>query len=307
MRGHLSRFALAVVVSLVTIGLSSNARAALPVVDLDCGDDVDQSVALADDLTDCADDGLVVEASNITIDLRGHRITSNGMPDPGDEGIHLDEQDGVKIMNGEITGFYDGMFITDNIATTVQDMVVTGNTNNGIHFVDATDAKLKNNLVANNANFGFNLEFNGGTITGNEAFGNAFQGFNVEMSEELTVKGNHSNGNGDSGAQFAAAPDSLIQKNDFSGNENFGLFLANGDDVVVKKNRANGNENAGVFVVMGSPRIDKNTTNGNGYADGVGNGTGLGIDAGGATPTGSKNIARGNDNDDECDPPELCT
>ncbi|HEX3542546.1 MAG TPA: hypothetical protein VHT75_19110, partial [Acidimicrobiales bacterium] len=67
----------AVAVSLAAFGLAGApaAQAASTVV---CGQTITASVTLTADLGPCLGDGLVVTASNVTLNLNGHTITGGG-------------------------------------------------------------------------------------------------------------------------------------------------------------------------------------------------------------------------------------
>src|SRR5262249_12531130 len=45
-----------------------------------CGQTLTSSVRLANDLSGCPDEGLIIGADNITIDLNGHTVAGDGQP-----------------------------------------------------------------------------------------------------------------------------------------------------------------------------------------------------------------------------------
>jgi len=51
-----------------------------------CGQVITQSIKVANDLTDCPGDGLVIGANNVKIDLHGHTIDGDGVNAPSDDG-----------------------------------------------------------------------------------------------------------------------------------------------------------------------------------------------------------------------------
>jgi hypothetical protein len=71
-----------------------------------CGQTITESVTLAADQTS-AEDGLVVGADGITIDLGGHTIA--GDMGTGDVGIDLNGHSDVTIRNGTVRNFEDGI------------------------------------------------------------------------------------------------------------------------------------------------------------------------------------------------------
>src|SRR5436190_11896920 len=73
-RGSLAILALAVAVWL-TLGVSQ--ASASPV---SCGDTITTDATLHKDLVNCPNNGLVIGADNITLDLNGHTIDGDGKP-----------------------------------------------------------------------------------------------------------------------------------------------------------------------------------------------------------------------------------
>lgn len=96
---------------------------------LTCGHKVTTSVTLSADITNCPEDGLIVGADNITIDLGGHAITagagSGGMTPNYSDGIDVDGHTGVTIRHGSITGFLYSISSRANAtATTMVNLAV---------------------------------------------------------------------------------------------------------------------------------------------------------------------------------------
>ena len=60
--------------SLTSAAASSSSASSSP---LTCGDVVTANTVLHADLTDCPDNGLVIGADGVTVDLNGHRITGD--------------------------------------------------------------------------------------------------------------------------------------------------------------------------------------------------------------------------------------
>ncbi|HXW58113.1 MAG TPA: hypothetical protein VEJ23_01415, partial [Solirubrobacteraceae bacterium] len=73
-----------------------------------CGETVTTNVTLNTNLK-CPENGLIVGANGITINLRGHTITGTGPSSGQYTGIDIDKQTGVTIKNGTVTGFYIGI------------------------------------------------------------------------------------------------------------------------------------------------------------------------------------------------------
>ena len=103
--------------AVVAGGLALGAGPALaqaPPTTVHCGQTLTTSVRLANDLTDCPGDGLVVGADGITVDLNGHTIdgvpgTSCDRPATFARGVEDAGFDGVTIENGTVRQFDVGV------------------------------------------------------------------------------------------------------------------------------------------------------------------------------------------------------
>jgi parallel beta-helix repeat protein len=275
-----------------------------------CGDPVDSSIVLDNDLLSCTEDGLVVDADNITIDLNGHTIAhGGGTPDPGDDGIDIGSHSGVVVRNGIVKRFYDGIFAGASTGNQLNNVVVAGSFQNGVQLTGSNHV-VKKSVMAGNGNYGvfIDLPINN-QIVGNTTAFNVFQGINLGAGGGNLVKANRVAANGDSGITMTVADADRFLKNVILGNDNFGLFPTTSDDAVIKGNDVSGNVNTGIFIAAGSNNlISKNKANGNGYTPpGTSNDLGLGIDTSGTESAASSgNVARANDNPAECDPADIC-
>jgi parallel beta-helix repeat protein len=78
---------------------------------LRCGDTVTQDTTLTADLLDCPDDGLVIGADGITVDLNGHTISGQIISGSNLQQVGIDNSaghDDVTIRNGRVEFFYHG-------------------------------------------------------------------------------------------------------------------------------------------------------------------------------------------------------
>jgi parallel beta-helix repeat protein len=130
-----------------------------------CGQTLTHSVKLANDLTDCPGDGLVIGAAGITVDLNGHTIdgvapTSCDVPGVATAGVaNRDGYDGVTVKDGAIRQFGFGVFAND-----MSDGVERGLTVSDSHFaalgvggtrpVDAQHNLVTHNVVPGACGFG---------------------------------------------------------------------------------------------------------------------------------------------------------
>ena len=90
----------------VSVGIGSAQAAPLT-----CGSVVTSSTTLTADIGPCADNGIVVGADNITLDLGGHHVF--GTPQPGDgAGVLVQGRHQVTVVDGTVTDFDAGVVMS---------------------------------------------------------------------------------------------------------------------------------------------------------------------------------------------------
>ena len=84
-----------------------------------CGDEITADTTLDSDLVDCPNNGVVIGADDITLDLNGHTIDGDGTEAAGcdpkqelcDFGVANDGHDGVTVRNGSVREFGVGVLV----------------------------------------------------------------------------------------------------------------------------------------------------------------------------------------------------
>jgi hypothetical protein len=83
-----------------------------------CGDTITTDTKLDSNLTNCPNNGIVIGANNVRLDLNGHRIDGDGTPFAGcpqnefcDGGVVNDGRDGVTVVHGSVREFAVGVFV----------------------------------------------------------------------------------------------------------------------------------------------------------------------------------------------------
>lgn len=172
--------ALALALSLLTAGLDGTAGAAAQAA-VGCGAVVTENTKLTGDVGPCPGMGIIIAASNVTVDLNGHTVTGNPRArgsglDQG--GVVLRRVRRVNLTNGTVRGFDAGVVIDgggDNTVTRIKAIdnvnyrVVTGRNatlpdvnpdaaapcdlGDGIAVVGSVGNALSNNTVAGNGPF----------------------------------------------------------------------------------------------------------------------------------------------------------
>ena len=81
-----------------------------------CGETITTDTTLDSDLVNCPNNGIVIGADGITLDLAGHRIDGDAVgcdPEVCDDGIANDGHDGVTIKDGLVQEFDFGIVVGD--------------------------------------------------------------------------------------------------------------------------------------------------------------------------------------------------
>ena len=128
-------------------------------VGLACGATITQSTVLQADIGPCTNNGIVIGADSITLDLNGHRIFGRAVS--GDRaGVYLLHRSGVVVQNGEITHFDIGVAVEGGSRNTVRrinahDNIggVGGIGGDGIALLSTRNNLVQGNRTVNNAPF----------------------------------------------------------------------------------------------------------------------------------------------------------
>ena len=87
-------------------------------VDVSCGQTITADTTLAGDLLNCANNGIVIGADDITLDLNGHTVAGDGEPvkkcpknEFCDVGVLNDGHDRVTVRQGSVREFGSGVFV----------------------------------------------------------------------------------------------------------------------------------------------------------------------------------------------------
>ena len=234
--------------------------------DHECGADADLT---------CTGNGIFVNASQVTIDLNGHTLTSDGGPDFG---VEVFPSSKVTIKNGVIREFSIGLF-ADN----------------------GTDHLSIVNVAVSGSSFGgFDLRGDSTSVASSSATANAGEGISV-TGDAFSIKSSTTSSNGGTGLLIdGAAPKitSVIS----TGNGNRGIAIG-GNLASVKSSTVSGNDIYGIVIFGNAAKLKGNQADGNGFQPH--DASGLGIRVEGAAPVGV-NVARGNDDPAECNPAFLC-
>jgi parallel beta-helix repeat protein len=202
---------------------SSGAEAASNV---SCGDTITTDTTLHHNLVNCPNNGIVIGADNVTVDLNYHAIDSDGTPAAGcdpetewcDVGVLNDGHDGVTVVHGSVRQFDLGV-------------VVGGATHNRLLDTSASRSRFSGMLIFDSARSvvqGSSMARNG--VHTDQA------GISMFDSRRIGILHNSIHDNGDIGLYDENLDGSRLIGNTFSRNPEAGA-LVNGDGNLVTHNR----------------------------------------------------------------------
>ena len=225
------------------LGLASPASAQPP-LGVGCGATITTDTTLHRDLVDCPNNGILIGADGITLDLNGHRIAGDGAfaqdcpPGmPCDAGIVSLARSRLTVKNGSITDFGVGILLDGGRNNSLRRLSVDRNYFDGLQAVGSAQLTATGNAITRNgvdphfagmAMFGLS----GALIMNNRLSGNGDQGlFLSDSSNRNRVVGNTFSGDTESGMGVDG------NGNNISGNRiaGGGIILA-GDDNILRNN-----------------------------------------------------------------------
>ena len=263
MRRRASVLTMAVATALGGLALASPARAAT----LSCGQTITVDTVLENDVGPCANNGIVIGANGITLDLNGHRVFGSAAVRDG-AGVLLRDRRRVTVRNGTVTNFDIGVAIDGGASNTVIGVTARDNIGglgsiggDGIAIMSSQGNQILGNRTVNNGPFsgiGLYSRRDGdhpGTpavvrdnfISGNEVAGNIISrdrvsplgtdndGIRVENDAAFNTFTNNSVvGNGLDGiALFADTFDNVVSNNNVSRNGFYRTTARRGSGIIV--------------------------------------------------------------------------
>lgn len=198
--------------------------------ELRCGAVVTTSIVLRADLTDCPNNGLVLAADNITVDLNGHTVDGDGAlvgecPEdtPCDVGIvNAAGHVGVTIKAGSVTGFRLGLLLVDGDENRLRHLSVSDNMGPGVLAVSSARLEVRSSLFTRN-----------GVTT--DSAGLAA----IDVTDSL-IKANRMSQNGDAGLFTRNSSRNRVIGNTMSDNLHAGIVV-DGEGNTVSKNEVRRN------------------------------------------------------------------
>ena len=204
----------------LSLALASGADAKQAVT-VSCGETITTDTKLANDLTNCPDDGIVIGADDVRLDLNGHTVDGDDdIFGPVDSGIdNTAGHDGVTIEGGSIREFVEGVEIDGGRDNVVRDLATSRNSHAGIFVGGSSDVRVEKNLAFSNSAGIVIVDASDVGVEHNSVSDNFFGGIPVFGSDHVLVADNSASGNGASGIFLSDSEDNRIERNQSSGNE----------------------------------------------------------------------------------------
>ena len=216
--------------SLLGVGLSSAPSFAGVGEALACGATISTNTTLNHDLVNCPDNGLVVGADNITLDLNGHTIDGDGvLSDCPPENVDMCDlgvnntagHHGITVRGGSISDFTHGV-LDEGSHNVMRGLSVSNSFGSGIALLNAQNDRVTGSFLHDN---GLTQDAQGIVV----AFGSGNQ-FDANLASN----------NGDAGIATFASNDNRVTGNSVVGNRFAGVVMGEGTG-----NQATGNHIAG--------------------------------------------------------------
>ncbi len=235
---------LAVILALTVVGLLTLSGAEAANKQPKCGETITVDTTLDSDLVDCPNNGIVIGADDITLDLNGHRIDGDGKefkPCPKEEfcdiGVLNAGHDGVTVRDGSVREFGVGALVGKARHSRV--LGISSSRNAFFGFVIARSAQ---SLVRRSSGNGSTTHEDG-------------TGLGLFSSHGVRILDSSFRDNaGDHGVLTVDSNHNLIKGNRISGNDGEGLLMEGGERNQINHNRVVDNR-AGITLGPGSENV----------------------------------------------------
>jgi parallel beta-helix repeat protein len=255
-KSHLAAAARPVLLTAAVVGAFAFTVGPASANHVNCGDTIVADTTLDSDLVNCPNNGIVIGADAITLDLNGHLVDGDGAetagcdPDrePCDLGVANFGHDGVTVMNGSVREFAVGVLFGSDTDERVRNNRVLGVSSAGNNFAGLGIFSSVRSLVRNSSGDGSLAEGGAGMfladahrvrIVGNSFRHNPHAGMVTPDSSRNLIKGNLFLRNGDEAFLMEGGNRFRIARNRVVRNGG-GITLGPGSRNVITRNRVSG-------------------------------------------------------------------
>lgn len=191
-----------------------------------CGDTITSDTKLNHNLVNCANNGLLIGADNVTLNLNGHKIDGDGTPNGScnpvtdfcDFGIAFEGHDGVTVRHGSVREFEGGILVLEARHTRLLRVSAPRN-----HFGNIGVASSTRILVRN--------------CSGDRSTSREGNGLGLFDSHHIRVLHSSFRGNVHAGIKPVGSTNGLIKGNLLARNGDEGMLVEGGKGFRVKRNR----------------------------------------------------------------------
>ena len=221
---HLSAAARPVLLTAAVVGTFAFTADPALADHVSCGDTITADTTLDSDLVDCPNNGIVIGADRITLDLNGHTVDGNGKlikkcpkNEPCDLGLVNDGHDDVTVRNGSVREFATGVFVGRARQNRVLGIASSRNDFFGIVLAESARSLVRDS-------------------SGSNSPAPDGDGLGLFASHDIRILNNSFRRNAQLGIHVVDSHDNLIKGNLFFRNADFGILME-GDRNQVRGNR----------------------------------------------------------------------
>ena len=266
----------AVIAAFVIVAFTGSSDIAVAANQPKCGDTITTDVTLHHNLVNCPNNGIVIGADNITLDLNYHTIDGDGTPAAGcdpatefcDVGVANFGYDGVTVVHGSLRQFAGGVDFGEVRHNRLLDISASQNLVIGIQFFLSSQSLIRNSsgTGSTDPDDGTGLgvfDSHRVRVLHNSARHNAWHGIRVVDSNHNLIKGNRLSRNG-GGITLGPGSHNVVKRNRVSRGR-FGIRIEKGHDNLVADNVVRHARRAGILLGKPHPFLGgaHNTVRGN--------------------------------------------
>jgi parallel beta-helix repeat protein len=277
--------------SLVLSFTGAPAVAASPV----CGDVVTTNVTLHADIENCSNNGLVIGADDVSINLNGHTISGDAIdtescPDGPycDVGILNVGHRDVKVFGGTVRAFDVGFLAVEARSNLVRDLATSnqGNAGTGVVLAASTDSTIKDNVHRDEWIGVLLAGTTDSHVTGNAVFGGVgSSGIELYASSDNRVTNNrldieHRTETVDAGFVILGSSRNSVRRNTVTGGASGIVLDSEAAANRIEHNRLADNGNGIILTETDDTLVRRNVVTGTGVVGEPETGFGLIVDGG---------------------------
>jgi parallel beta-helix repeat protein len=267
-----------------------------------CGDTITTDTTLDSDLVNCPNNGIVIGADNITLDLNGHTIDGDGTPiDPCPEGepcdigvLNVAGHDRLTIVGGTVQQFGVGVLV-EGAAHRLHQFAASDNTDFGIIVAESTNSVIEQTSMSDNGTSGLVLVGSRRALVArNTVSGSNGYAIFTAVVDDSRIQNNALDGNDHGIAVFDGGSRNLVQRNVVSHGSGSAIDVGGGAGNRIERNRLVDNGDGIITVDVQDTLISRNllTATGTSTTPEQSGGFGILVD-GGARTTVDRNIVAG--------------